>query len=344
MTRHIRESILWVGATLGMLCIGWTLVMFAFGLTPLVFTSGSMSPAIGAGDLGFAKSVDAADIEVGDVISVVNEKGTRITHRVVQVDPAEHGVTITMKGDANNDPDVEPYAVTDSAQRVAFSIPKAGYVVNAVSSPMGMFLGGLLAATALFVAFGRRDDDGTPPAASWREGESADPEPEPDNDVARRVGRALTVAAGASTLVVAAAMSAIQPTMAAWTDTATVATGTINTTMVSPSPITCTGGGFLASTITLNWTHVDARYDYRVVTRDTSNNVLATIDVAGSGAPGQSGVSATVSRSGGLGLFWYDRTATVMSKLKTSPTWLSTGTVYTYREGRIIAGSSIYCE
>jgi hypothetical protein len=43
-----------------------------FGVTPLVFTSGSMSPSIETGALGFARTVDADDHAVGDDVSVTN--------------------------------------------------------------------------------------------------------------------------------------------------------------------------------------------------------------------------------------------------------------------------------
>lgn len=155
--RRAREIVLWAGAILGLLCIVWTIVMLAFGLTPLVFTSGSMSPAIDAGDLAFAKTIDADEIEVGDIVSVVNDKGTRITHRVVRVDPTEDGAVLTLKGDANAAPDEQVYAVT-TVEKVMFAVPKAGYVVTAVGSPIGMFIGGLLVAAALFLAFGRRGE------------------------------------------------------------------------------------------------------------------------------------------------------------------------------------------
>lgn len=340
---RLREVFLWLGASLGVLCIGWAVAIFAFGLTPLVFTSGSMSPEIKAGDLGIAKTVAADDIRVGDIISVVNDQGVRITHRAVSVEPADRGVTLVMKGDANKQADAESYAVADNAERVEFSVPKAGYLLTAVSSPVGMFVGGLIAAAALFIAFSRRSDDDER-GSTARQGGGA--RKQRRASVGRRSNRAAergagVLASGLVSLVLIAVT--VQPTSAAWADTAAVATGTLNTTMLDPGQITCSGGGPGASTIELRWTHVDARYDYRVVTRDENGAKLQDIHVPGTGTARTTSLSVTVSRSRNWGLGWYDHTATVMSKLKSSPTWLSTGTVYQYSEGRIGASSSIYC-
>ncbi|MET1132442.1 MAG: signal peptidase I, partial [Aeromicrobium sp.] len=142
MRRILRETILWIGAALGTLCLVWTAVMFAFGLTPLVFTSGSMSPAIGAGDLAFARTVAGSELAEGDVVSVVNDRGIRITHRVTHIDPQDDGgAVLQLKGDANASPDEQAYNV-DEVERVVFSVPKAGYVISAVGSPFGMFVVG----------------------------------------------------------------------------------------------------------------------------------------------------------------------------------------------------------
>ncbi len=80
-----------------------------------VFRSGSMSPEITTGSLASARTVPATDLSVGDIVSVVNGQGTRITHRVYQLDQqAGNSFTVTRKGDANAKPDVEPYFVTRS--------------------------------------------------------------------------------------------------------------------------------------------------------------------------------------------------------------------------------------
>ncbi|EGD54976.1 signal peptidase I [Gordonia neofelifaecis] len=163
--RSRRELLLNVGAILGLVCIVVAIASMLFGITPLVFRSGSMSPDIPTGSLAVARSVDASDIRVGDVVSVDNEVGTRITHRVIAIEPVGDGsVSLTLKGDANRVPDPSPYVVT-TADRIITSVPVLGYVAAWLSSKTAIFIGGIIAGALLMLAFGpiRRPSDSTFP-------------------------------------------------------------------------------------------------------------------------------------------------------------------------------------
>ncbi|KRA32651.1 MULTISPECIES: signal peptidase I [unclassified Nocardioides] len=155
--RFGREALLWVGGALGTLCLLSLLAGWMFNVTPLVFSSGSMSPAYEAGALGLAHEVPAPDLEVGDVVSVVNAQGDRVTHRIVETVPVGNGSVLTLQGDTNNVPDAEAYAVT-SADRVSFGIPYAGYVLNAAASPFGLLVIALLVGASMWLGFARRQD------------------------------------------------------------------------------------------------------------------------------------------------------------------------------------------
>lgn len=154
--RRLRELALNVGAVIGVLCIVLALASALFGVTPLVFRSGSMSPDIPTGSLALARSVPAQELEVGDVVSVVNEQGVRVTHRAVDLAPVPGGsaVVATLKGDANSVPDVSPYVI-EEADRVMVHAPGLGYAVSWITSPVAIFLGGMLAGALMMVAFGR---------------------------------------------------------------------------------------------------------------------------------------------------------------------------------------------
>ncbi len=104
-------------------------------------------------DLAFARSVPADDLRRDDVVSIANTSGVRVTHRIVAVERADDRTVLTLKGDANASPDARTYPVSD-ADRVFAHVPKGGYVVSAIASPTGIFVGGLLVAVALFAAFG----------------------------------------------------------------------------------------------------------------------------------------------------------------------------------------------
>ncbi|WP_254922985.1 signal peptidase I [Rhodococcus sp. OK302] len=153
-----KEIALNVAAVAGLICIIATLASLLFGIKPLVFRSGSMEPEISTGALALAKTVPATELAVGDVISVDNDQGVRITHRVVELEPAgANTVLATLKGDANNVADQMPYTITE-ADRVFFSVGGLGYVVAWLSSPLAIFLGGGLVGAVLVIAFGRTKD------------------------------------------------------------------------------------------------------------------------------------------------------------------------------------------
>jgi signal peptidase len=124
-----------------------------------VVQSGSMEPAIGAGDIVVVRSTDAASIEVGDVITytggtLASGDSGRITHRVVEVRQTDAGRRFVTKGDANENRDPEPVAPSQVVGTVWFSVPYAGYLVAFASSDLGIFAlvvvpGALLVVTEL---------------------------------------------------------------------------------------------------------------------------------------------------------------------------------------------------
>ena len=134
--RLLGNIALWIGAILGIVAgsvwfagqLGW--------LQPLIVISGSMEPGIDTGDLLIARNIATADLEVGDVVSLHSEMtGKLVTHRVVDVTPADDSWEITMKGDANDNVDVETYAVGDSVLTPAVQIPMGGTVVSKLMEP-----------------------------------------------------------------------------------------------------------------------------------------------------------------------------------------------------------------
>ncbi len=98
-----REVLLDVGAVLGLLCILAALAHTFLGVSLLAFRSGSMAPAIETGALALAVERPVADLRPGDVVSVVDPDGVRVTHRLVEA--TSDG--LLLKGDANPAPDGE---------------------------------------------------------------------------------------------------------------------------------------------------------------------------------------------------------------------------------------------
>jgi signal peptidase I len=151
--KGLREGLLTFGAVAGFICIAATVASFAFGIQPVIFRSGSMSPAIDTGALAISRDVPAKDLKVGDVVTVKTDAGIRVTHRIKDVSLVNGEASLVLKGDANKTPDDKVYVVP-SADRVLFSVPKAGYVVSWLSGPTGVFAGGLLAGLLVITAFG----------------------------------------------------------------------------------------------------------------------------------------------------------------------------------------------
>lgn len=147
----IREVALTFGAIAGLICIVATVAALLFDVKPLIFRSGSMSPEITTGSLALARTVPASELSVGDIVSVENTGGTRITHRVYAIqEQTTDSASVTLKGDANADPDVEPYVITE-AERVIWSAGGLGYVAAWLSSSTAIFLGGALVGALLVI-------------------------------------------------------------------------------------------------------------------------------------------------------------------------------------------------
>lgn len=139
---------------------------FAFsavsGAALVTFRTGSMAPAMPQGALAVTVPVQAAELEVGEVVTVQRVgESMPVTHRIVEIDepgvPADGtadlragapgsappgaedpGVRrLVLQGDDNASPDFQPYLVAD-ARRVVFSVPYAGGAVMLLQSPIGM--------------------------------------------------------------------------------------------------------------------------------------------------------------------------------------------------------------
>ncbi|MEJ7634284.1 signal peptidase I [Aeromicrobium sp.] len=274
MTRHAiahgaREVFLTVGALLGVLCIIATVASFAFGFKPLVFRSGSMSPAIHTGDLAVARTVDVGSLERGDVVSVVDANGNRVTHRLVSMTDRGAAGQLTLKGDANTAADTETYSV-QRAERVLFHVPKAGHVVSAAASPAGLFVLGLYVAGMLGLVF-RRSSTGPGDPGGGRSGPGErrrGARRAEKSRTSRSVVRAAVVMAAGASLVVAS------PATAAWLNPATVS-GTTFTARKVPAPVvTC--GTVARGSVRLNWTAVSGATSY-VIHYGTGGSLTETV-------------------------------------------------------------------
>ena len=194
----LGDVMLWVASIAGAICIVVVILALGFHISLIMFKTGSMTPTIPTGSLAIVHEIPAADIHVGDVVTVDRPGLLPVTHRVTSVEGSGASRTITLRGDANPSDDIAPYVV-QSVRIVWWSIPGWARIVVWFSNPF--VLGGLtLGATALVTwAFWPRDPDRGRRRAPRR---------------ARR-RRGVTAAAGGSVLAIALALTAVTPPQAA---------------------------------------------------------------------------------------------------------------------------------
>ncbi|MEG9226176.1 signal peptidase I [Aeromicrobium sp. Sec7.5] len=329
--RLVREVALWIGAVLGVLSIVATVAALAFDVKPLVFRSGSMSPAIESGALALAREVPATQVEKGDVVSVIGADGVRVTHRVVAVGQVGGSVSLALQGDANATPDAEAYTV-GSVDRVLWDVPHVGRVVAAAGSPIGTFVCGALVMLCLYLAFAPtrpRTQAGRRPAGR-RRGTDA---------------RAVMAVLGGALLALPLAQP--QGTLAYFTDSAPMSTGSISShRVVSQAQPTCAnvnGLLVLGNVARLSWTQVDAKYEYFWELRRTSDSVAV-----GSGEVGQGqALGSVVELNIGTGLIGVNANYDVVVRARLSSTnaWVAAATTTTpvRRDSILFIGAAFRC-
>jgi signal peptidase len=125
-----------------------------FGYRLDVVQSGSMTPAIGVGDLLITTPCEPGDLRVGDVISFRAEGGSLVCHRIVDVD--QENRTFAVKGDANQHSDPAPVPFGSVVGKVSGNVPMLGYVINFLKSPFGWALIILVALLVLVMGSGKK--------------------------------------------------------------------------------------------------------------------------------------------------------------------------------------------
>jgi len=129
-----------------------------FGFEVLTVQSGSMAPAIEAGDLVVVRPTSIDDVSEGDVVLfAAGGDGVPTVHRVAGINELELRVhnratgtvdvltehRLVTKGDANSAPDQGEIGREDLLGEVWFTVPRAGTVL---ALPMQYFLFGLAGA------------------------------------------------------------------------------------------------------------------------------------------------------------------------------------------------------
>jgi signal peptidase len=150
LIRLVRRAVGSIGTALFVILVGFSLFTHLAPVTGhelFTITGGSMEPSIPVGSLVIATPVDASTVAVGDVVTIRDDNGTFVTHRVSRVVDTAVERSFQMKGDANESPDgglVPARAIVGAAD---LFVPYAGYARAFLST-----LTGLIATFAFLIA------------------------------------------------------------------------------------------------------------------------------------------------------------------------------------------------
>lgn len=109
----------------------------------LVVLSGSMQPTMNPGDVVVSSYVNPGEIQANDIITFAdpNNEDNCVTHRVIRTVTSEDGtIYFVTKGDANEDPDIEPIHEKHLIGKVRMVIPYLGYLPFFAKTPLGFLI------------------------------------------------------------------------------------------------------------------------------------------------------------------------------------------------------------
>ena len=147
--RTVTAALLAACLVLSMLAIG--LLTGRYRVLPVL--SGSMDPAIAAGDLVVATPKATGVVREGDVI-VFHPPGESylVVHRVVEVDTGKNGPIVTTKGDDNAAADPwRAELLGTTAWQVERVVPKAGHLAVLAKRPNVRLIAIVIAASVFFI-------------------------------------------------------------------------------------------------------------------------------------------------------------------------------------------------
>lgn len=146
---RVRDAVTTLVGCLGILTVAWLVASFIWGLGIIVFVTGSMSPSLPTGAAAVTQTVDAADLVIGDIVTVRRPgNGVQVTHRIIDIAPVAgdpQARSLTLRGDANDAADLQPYVV-QSASRVLMGAPVLGTVITTAKTPAVMLTSAVLIA------------------------------------------------------------------------------------------------------------------------------------------------------------------------------------------------------
>ena len=151
-SRRALGSLATLACALAALILIALLLARPLGLQTLVDRSDSMQPAIAAGDLLLTRLGPPAAVRTGDVVTFADpgRGGRLITHRVTERRVQGDRWAFVTRGDANTASERWTVAGDGSVGRLVVRVPRAGFAVAWLTSPIPRLL--LLGAGGLALA------------------------------------------------------------------------------------------------------------------------------------------------------------------------------------------------
>lgn len=104
-----------------------------FGYKAYIITTDSMKPSINVEDVSIVMKTKEDKIETGDVITF--KQGDKvITHRITNIEEQDGKKLYTTKGDNNNIEDNDKIEYSQIEGKNVLTIPKLGYLINALEN------------------------------------------------------------------------------------------------------------------------------------------------------------------------------------------------------------------
>ena len=113
------------------------------GYTPMIVLTDSMYPDIKSGDLIIAKTIEADQVQVGDVITFydpASKNNAVVTHKVVELTEVEGELAFITQGVANNAPDEVPVPAENLIGVYQTRIAGVGHVAMFMQTTPGLIL------------------------------------------------------------------------------------------------------------------------------------------------------------------------------------------------------------
>lgn len=112
-----------------------------FGYHSYTINSGSMEPTLSVGDAAVIKPSSPRSLEIGDVIVRRDTVGGQpVLHRIVDIVREDGQLSFVTQGDQNNAPDGQPVILAGTGDKMIYSVPYAGYILNFGGSWPGRLL------------------------------------------------------------------------------------------------------------------------------------------------------------------------------------------------------------